>query len=202
MKKNILLVIISTIGLVGVGFAQDKDENPVTVSVGATLNYYYGPGDRNFSKFENDRVNWQINTVLGYTLAYSKSGKRTQVAAFGHFGFNNGKTIVNLLKDQGFTTTATSQSSANNFYQLEGGFIIGDLLRLSAGVGQQNFDTQTLLSTSGNKPNTKLLKYNSATVGLQFNVATLQWVINCNFATGQDFDNTVITPSTGLLYRF
>jgi hypothetical protein len=201
MKKKVLSLILVLCLSAGPLLAQTN--NPITVSLGATVNYYYGPGDRNFGKFENERINWQLNAILGYTIGMSKAGKRTQVAAFGHYGFNNNNTINNFINDQGYTTTATSQSSANNFFQLEGGIIIADLIRVSTGIGQQNFDQQTLLSPAGNKPNAKLLKYNSSTIGLQFNLSnSVQWVINCNFASGKDLDNTVLTPASGLQFRF
>lgn len=149
MKKEILLVA----GLIFVGLstinAQDNDEkgkSSIGISLGAALNYYYGPGDRNFGNFEDNRVNYQINGMIGLTLARDNSDHRTMIAAFGGLGFNNSSTLSNIISDQGYVTTLTTQRSSNNFYQLEGGLLIAEVLRISTGVGQQNFDPQTLFS--------------------------------------------------------
>jgi hypothetical protein len=187
----------------GANSATDRNNNSgIMASLGASVSYYYGPGDRNFGKFEDDRVNWQLNGMLGLTIARDNSGRRTVIGAFGNYGFSNEKTINHLFADQDYITTAISQSTANNYYQIEGGILFAEIFRISTGVGQQNFDGQTLISSNGISTNEKYLKYNSSTVGLQFNISSISWTINCNFAYGQDFDHTVITPATGLVLRF
>ena len=180
----------------------DNKRGGIAVSVGAVVNYYYGPGDRNFGKFENDRVNWQLNGMLGLTIARDKNDRRTMLAAFGGFGFNNAKTINRIFDDQGYITTATDQSALNNSYQLEGGLFISEIIRISTGVGQQIFNKQVIASSGGIDINATSLKYNSTTVGFNFNVGAIGLLINCNFNYGQDYNNTVINPSAGLMLRF
>ncbi len=204
-----VLILFSTQHLFAQNNSRDnnstKDGNNnsgIVVSLGAAVTYYYGPGDRNFGKFENNRVNWQLNGMLGLTIARDKSGKRTLIAAFGNYGFNNEKTINQIFNDQGYTTGAASQSSSNNYYQVEGGLLFAEVFRISTGVGQQNFDSQVLISSNGINTDAKFLKYNSSTAGFQFNIGSISWTINCNFAYGQDYDHTVITPYTGLVLRF
>ena len=172
------------------------------LELGASVNYYYGMPSRNFDKFENDRLNWQLNGMLGITLARDKAERRTMIAAFGAFGYNNDNTITNLLSDQQYTSAATSQSGMNSFYQLEGGLVIEDIFRISTGVGQQNFNGQTLISSGGVLLNATYLKYNSTTVGVKLNLGAIAWTLNCNFAYGQDYNKTVITPNSGLMLRF
>jgi hypothetical protein len=209
MKKRLpLTILIIAFALVQANAQNDRNNSGpanrsgLGILLGATVNYYYGLPDRNFDQFENDRVNWQLNGALGITLARDKVGRRTMIAAFGGLGFNNSNTIKQLLQDQQYTTAATRQSGANNFYQLEGGVIIADVLRLSTGVGQQNFNQQALVSPDGLSLNAKYLKYNSSTVGFNLNFGNVAWVINCNFAYGQDYHKTVITPATGLMFLF
>lgn len=209
MKKRLPLTILIIAFALAQANAQNDRNNSgpanrsgLGVLLGATVNYYYGLPDRNFDQFENNRVNWQLNGALGITLARDKVGRRTMIAAFGGLGFNNSSTIKQLLQDQQYTTAATRQSGANNFYQLEGGVIIADVLRLSTGVGQQNFNQQILVSPDGLSLNAKYLKYNSSTVGFNLNFGNVAWVINCNFAYGQDYHKTVITPATGLMFLF
>lgn len=180
-----------------------KNTSGIALSLGAAANYYYGPGDRNFGKFENDRVNWQLNGMVGLTLARDKNGHRTMAAGFGALGFNNASTVKQILSDQKYLSSALNQSSSNNFYQLEGGLLIAEVLRISTGIGQQNFDGQALVSSNGTiLTNARSLRYNSTTVGFNLNFNTIALIINANFAYGQDYVKTVITPSAGLMLRF
>ncbi len=212
MKKSILFIIISSCSILSVkaqaDFRKNNEDNSdkknsgIVISLGAEANYYYGPGDRNFDKYENNRLNWQIDGMLGLTIARSESGRRTMLAGFGSFGMNNARTVENIFEDQGYTTTATDQNSNNNVYQLEGGLLIGEVFRISTGVGQQIFNKQTILSDNGVATQATSLKYNSTTVGFNFNVSAVAIIINCNFAYGQDYTKTVIKPSAGLMLRF
>lgn len=181
--------------------AQNRSSG-IAVSIGAAANYYYGPGDRNFGSFNDNRLNWQANGMLGLTIARDQNGHRTMIAGFGSFGMNNSSTVSHILDDQGYITTALDQNSTNNFYQLEAGLLIGEVFRISTGVGQQVFNKQTLTSTDGIKPEITSLKYNSTTVGFNFNVAAVAVIINCNFEYGKDFSKTIVVPSAGLMLRF
>lgn len=208
MKKNLVFtVLISALSLSSVK-AQDDNSNKssgksgLALELGAGANYYQGLPDRNFEKFESSRINWQLNGMLGITLTRDKADRRTLIAAFGAVGLNNRNTITNLLKDQQYLSLATDQAASNNFYQLEGGLVIADLIRISTGVGQQNFNSQVLGSTDGVQLNATNLKYNSSTIGLKLNLRSIVWVINVNAAYGQDFNKTVLTPNTGLMLRF
>ena len=204
MKKSFLLSVLIA-GFTLAAHAQDDNKSRssgLALSIGASATYYYGMSSRNFDKFENDRVNWQLNGLLGITVARDKGGRRTMLTAFGNYGFNNGKTISHLFADQKYVSAALRQSSSNNFYQLEGGIIIAEVLRISTGIGQQNFNEQLLASAGGVSLNAKFLKYYSSTAGLNINLGSVAWVINCNFAYGKDYNRTVLTPSSGLMLRF
>ncbi|HSN07564.1 MAG TPA: hypothetical protein VLS85_00935 [Hanamia sp.] len=212
MKKSILFLIVFHFSIFAAkaqnDFRNNNQDKPntknsgIVISLGAAANYYYGPGDRNFDKYENDRLNWQINGMLGLTIARSESGHRTMLAGFGSFGMNNAKTVSHIFDDQGYVTTATDQNSNNNVYQLEGGLLIGEVFRISTGVGQQIFNKQTITSSDGLITQATSLKYNSTTVGFNFNVSAVAIIINCNFEYGQDYTKTVIIPSAGLMLRF
>lgn len=177
-------------------------KNGIAISLGAAANYYYGAGDKNFGKFDDDRLNWQINGMLGLTIARDKNDRRTMIAGFGSFGMNNSQTVKNIFDDQGYITLAPDQSSSNNVYQLEGGLLIAEVFRISTGVGQQVFDKQII--SSGNMIETEAtsLKYNSTTLGFNFNVSAVAITLNCTFNYGQDYTKTVIIPSAGLMLRF
>ncbi|MGN6339840.1 MAG: hypothetical protein ACTHML_02690 [Ginsengibacter sp.] len=208
--KNILLFIFCIVAFSAnaqndyrnTGNRNDSRSSGIAVSLGAAANYYYGPGNQNFDKYQSDRLNWQINGMLGLTIARSQSGRRTMIAGFGSFGMNNDETVKQIFEDQKYITTATDQNSANNVYNIEGGLLIGEVFRVSTGVGQQIFNKQTLVSADGVNFETTYLKYNSTTLGFNFNVSAVSVIINCNFQYGQDYTKTVIIPSAGLMLRF
>lgn len=201
MKNSIafLAVFLSAFSLKA---QSEKKNSGIAVSIGAAVNYYYGQGDRNFGKFENERVNWQINGMIGLTLGRDKNDRRTMIGGFGSFGLNNASTVKQIFQDQGYITTATGQSANNNAYQIEGGLLIAEKLRISTGVGQQIFNKQSLASKNGINLAATSLKYNSTTVGLNFNAGLAALVLNFNFNYGQDYSETVINPSVGLNIRF
>ena len=203
MKTHLFILIFSL--FVFTTKAQDfnnSKESGIVISLGAAANYYYGPGNQNFDKYKSSRLNWQANGMLGLTIARGQSGRRTMIAGYGSFGMNNAETVGNILNDQGYTTTAIDQNSNNNVYKLEGGLLIGEVFRISTGVGQQIFNKQTLVSSDGINFETTSLKYNSTTVGFNFNVSTVSIIIDCNFEYGQDYTKTIIVPSAGLMFRF
>ena len=203
MKTILLFLAISTFSAFSAKAQYQKRSNGIAISLGASANYYYGPGDRNFSEFEDDRLNYQLNGMLGLTIARDNNDRRTMIAGFGSFGINNAKTVERIFEDQGYITTALNQNSANNFYQLEGGLLVAEVFRISTGVGQQVFNKQAIASTSdGIELQATSLKYNSTTVGFNFNVSAVAIIISCSFNYGQDYTQTVVNPSAGLMLRF
>lgn len=205
MKTNILIIAFSVFAFYSAK-AQNNSKNDsksgIVISIGAAANYYYGPGNLNFDKYQSDRLNWQANGMLGLTIARDKSDHRTMLAGFGSFGMNNSSTVSHILDDQGYITTALNQNSNNNVYQIEGGLLIGEVFRISTGVGQQVFNKQTIASDDGIQFQATSLKYNSTTVGFNFNVSAVAIIINCNFQYGQDYTKTVVVPSAGLMLHF
>jgi len=202
--KNITIILAATLLSIFSVKAQNKNNtrSGIAVSIGGAANYYYGPGDRNFGKFENDRLNWQLNGMLGLTIARDKNDHRTMLAGFGNFGMNNAKTVEHIFDDQGYITTALNQNSQNNVYQIEGGLLVAEVFRISTGVGQQIFNKQIIASNNGIDIQSTSLKYNSTTVGFNLNVSSVAIIIDCNFNYGKDYSTTVVKPSAGLMLRF
>ena len=206
MKNTFFILAFASLSVFSVKAQNDnntnKKSNGIAISVGASGNYYLGPGNINFGNLDNNRVNWQINGMLGLTLARDKNDRRTMIAAFGSFGINNATTVGKIFDDQGYTTLALRQNSSNYMYQLEGGLLIAEVFRISTGVGQQIFDKQAIASGNGISLQATSLKYNSTTVGFNFNVSVVAVVLDCSFEYGQDYTKTVIVPSAGLMLRF
>jgi hypothetical protein len=186
----------------GLASAQDNNKGGIlAIGLGGAVNYYYGPSSRNFDNFESDHLNGQLEGLLGLSLGRTRGGNRTLLAAFGTFGINNRSTLAQIFADQGYVAAATSQSSMNSFYRLEGGLLLAEVFRISTGVGQQMFNEQALVSTDAINLNATYLQYYSSTVGFQFNVSSAAIMVNVNFAYGKDFKQTVLTPAAGILFR-
>ena len=182
--------------------AQSGKSSGIAVNIGPAVSYYYGQSNHNFKSFDNNRLNYQLNGMLGLTVLRDKNDHRTMIAGFGTFGLNNRNTVEQIFSDQGYISTSLDQSKYNNFYKLEGGLLIGEVLRISTGVGQQVFDEQTLASNGGIDFQTTSLQYYSTTVGFNLNVAAVAITLDCNFNYGKDYNNTVIIPTAGLMFRF
>ncbi len=95
MKKSIFFIIISSFSILSVkaqnDFRSDNQDNGtkknsgIVISLGAEANYYYGPGSRNFDKYENDRLNWQIDGMLGLTIARRQKWPQNNACGFWQF---------------------------------------------------------------------------------------------------------------------
>lgn len=200
MKKILFTLLVVAAGaMLGVS-AQEK--SGIAVQLGAAANYYYGQGSRNFESFDQERLNYQLNGMLGITLLRDNNDHRTMIAGFGSAGLTNRSTLNNIFNDQGYTPVLADQSNSNIVYKMEGGLLIAELLRISTGVGQQVFNEQTLVSGDGVELNTTSLQYYSSTVGFNLNVSTIAIVLDINFNYGKDYTKTVIIPSAGLMFRF
>jgi hypothetical protein len=199
MKKTIFFAFC-LLFCAGILHAQDK-KGILAIGLGGSVNYYYGPTDRNFNSFEMDRVSGQADGMLALRLRRNNGGNGTLLGVFGTFGLMNRTTLNQMLLDQGYVSTlVNNQSRTNSFYRLEGGVVLGEILRLSTGVGEQMFDEQTLTSGGNVMLNATSLKYYSSTAGFMFNISNVSLLFNVNFAYGKDYDQTVVTPSVGLLF--
>jgi hypothetical protein len=201
MKQCIVLFVGLLVGAASVNAQDDYGEKKsvLAVGLGASANYYYGPGDQNIGNFTNERLNWSVNGMLGFVIGHDDAGRRSILGGFGNLGFNKAGTVSQMLKDQGYLTNAANQDNTNNAFQVEGGLMILDVLRVSTGIGQQNFATQNLLSTTNVKLNQKSLKYNSSTVGVNLKFSLISISVNCNFNYGKDYNKTVLNPYAGLM---
>ncbi len=202
MKNTLSLLAILLFSAISVKAQNQNQKSAFAVAIGASANYYYGSSSRNFDSFEGNRVNYELTGMVGLTIARDKNDHRTMVAAFGNYGLNNKKTMERIFDDQGYITTALDQGSSNNFYEVEGGVLLGEILRLSTGVGRQIYNEQTIASSNGIDFQSTQLNYYSSTVGFNFAISNVAIVLNCNFNYGKDYTTTVIKPSAGLTLNF
>lgn len=166
-----------------------------TLHLGASANYYQGESSRSFGSFETDRLSWQINGMLGYGFNKNNANRSNILGVFGSSGYTTKGILNQMLIDQAIVVTDLTSSKYYGFYQLEAGVLIGEILRLSTGLGVQHYATTSKADEQ--------LYYMSSTAGLSFAVdSSVNWVFDVNFMHGRDFNNTVIRFSTGLNIAF
>ncbi|MBL7870746.1 MAG: hypothetical protein JNM78_03970 [Cyclobacteriaceae bacterium] len=166
-----------------------------TLHLGPSVTYYQGGSTRSFDTFETDRLSWQVNGMLGYGFNKNNANRSNILGIFGTGGYTTQRVLNQMLTDQSLVVADLATSKYYNFYQVEGGMLIAEILRLSTGVGVQHYAT----TSTGDEQ----LYYVSSTAGLSFALgSSVNWVFDVNFIHGRDFNNTVIRASTGLSIAF
>jgi hypothetical protein len=166
-----------------------------TLHLGVSANYYQGESSRSFDSFETDRLGWQINGMLGYGFNKNNTNRSNILGVFGSAGYATEGTLNKMLIDQDIVVTDLTTSKYYNFYQLEAGVLVAEILRLSTGLGVQHYATESNAD--------ERLYYMSSTAGFSFAFdSSIKWVFDVNFMHGRDFNNTVIRASTGLNIAF
>lgn len=195
MKIDIRIVLLGWL-LFSFAFSNAQEQTPVKpqpqngiiLHLGPSVNYFQGPQSGSYEEFENKRLNFQINAFLGYQSARGNGGN--SIGIFGTTGYTNAFTLDEILAIQNINVINLESSSYNTFYQIEGGMIISNVLRLSTGVGSQNYST--LISD-------EKIDYFSTTAGLLINFGNVMWSLDANYNYGWDYDHTVMKFSTGLI---
>ncbi len=166
-----------------------------TLHLGPSVNYYQGESTRSFDSFDTDRLGWQVNGLLGYGFNKNNANRSNILGVFGSGGYTTQSVLNQMLTDQAIVVADLKTSKYYNFYSLEAGMLIGEILRLSTGVGIQQYAT----TSTGDEQ----LYYMSSTAGFSFAIgSSVNWVFDVNFMHGRDFNNTVIRASTGLSIAF
>jgi hypothetical protein len=199
MKHIGIVIILSAIGFMVQAQAFQPYAKKTEVRRGPILllgplaSYYKGPGSRAITPLKEEMVNWQANAQLGYLFNPEKRLQGNLLAAFGTAGVMNNTTLRQLFDDQEINTSSLVDRSANVYYQLEAGFYISEILRMSSGIGRQQYR-----DADGDHT----LHYFSSTVGLSINLGSINWVVDFNWLYGSDFNQLVLRPSTGFLVKF
>ncbi|MCX7638726.1 MAG: hypothetical protein N2044_12855, partial [Cyclobacteriaceae bacterium] len=145
MKR--IFLIVTWIGLYQTALAQKSTNNAASAAdqsglrllLGPAVYYYQGNPNAAIDDFSNNQVGYQLNGFIGYQS--TRANGNNLVGVFGTAGYTS-ESVFNFLTDyQGITTDELVINKFFTFYQVEVGFIIGKALRLSTGVGEQNFTT-------------------------------------------------------------
>lgn len=169
--------------------ANKNSTQGITLLLGPSVYYFQGSTTDKFEEFSSNKVSYQLNGFLGYT---SRKGNNS-LGVFGVLGYTTETIFNEMLIVQNLQTSDLDINKFFTFYQLEVGCIITNTLRFSTGVGKQDFAT-----TSGDDN----FRYYSTTIGLLISLGPVYWNIDTNFNYGDDWPNTAMRLSTGVLIKF
>jgi hypothetical protein len=191
--------------------------------LGPKITYYKGTGPTSMTPFDQERVGFQADGQLGYVFNPERNRRGNFLGIFASAGMTNFETLAHMFEDQDFVTYPLDVKSNNLYYQIEAGMYIAEFLRVSAGVGRQQFQvipngtTETINNgnnngsggtSSGSNYTIKNPKayytaqYYSGTVGIKIDLGAVDWVVDCQWMFGGNLDNLVARPSTGFLVKF
>ena len=165
-----------------------------TFALGPSINVLFGEGFED-TKYSDGRMSYQFNGYVGYVSNRGENKRGNMLGIFGTAGTIYPEMIA-IFQSGGADMFApiNMDKNFNGFYNIEAGMMIGQIMRLSGGIGQQSYTY--FINQKG------VIDYYSGTVGLFFNIGIVDWVFECNIATGGDLINEVIKVSTGFMVKF
>lgn len=179
------------------GYAQDNESSKaqqksgIVLHLGPSINYFQGQQSGSYDEFNRKRINFQLNAFLGYQSARGNGGN--SIGVFGTAGYTNAFTLDEIIAIQEIFVNNLENSSYNTFYQVEAGMIVSNVLRLSTGIGSQDYSTINREES---------LDYLSSTAGFMINFGNIMWSLDANFNYGWDYSHTIVKYSTGLVLVF
>lgn len=152
-----------------------KRHKLLSFKIGGSTNFLFDDV-KNLESLNSDysnQLSYQLNSMIGLNLG--KSRKNTTIGLFGNYGKYNSYNTT-LLNNNFFNTN-------ENFLEIEGGFLIKEILRLSGGLGY----------SSSNSINLSFNNYSTFSAGLSIGPKWLKFDIN----------NTIIIPQNNeaIFYR-
>jgi hypothetical protein len=160
--------------------------------LGPAINYHYG-GKGGSTAYDNTRISWQVDGQLGIISTRHNTNRGNFLGVFGSFGTLSSKTLQ-ALADQAGRGISIKEKQFNQFYSVEGGMIVFNLIRVSGGLGRQFYEETTSTVSSVN--------YFSLTGGLNFNFGAVNLGLNANLLTGNDLAQNQLRFSAGILIKF
>lgn len=187
------LVIILFSGVIAIAQKQKKEPRVVSVmQLGGAATYFLG-SQTDVVTYQKEKLGWQVDALLGLAFKPKPKAARNVLAAFGTYGAMSPSSLSTLFTNQNLSISLSDRQSFE-YYQLEGGVLIGEVLRISTGGGYQQ-----LINSDEEKQN---IYYMSSTAGFHINLGTVDWVINCNVLHGREFTTSVFRLTTGLMIKF
>ncbi|ASB49821.1 hypothetical protein [Alkalitalea saponilacus] len=194
--KKILIILVSFMmtsfpAMLEGQSSEGKSSGGLALFFGPSVTYFHGEHSDEFDSFDADRLNWQMNIFFGFYTG--EDGSSHAFGAFGAAGYTNRFTLNEMAGFSGLDMNNVIESRFNSFYQIEGGLLLANILRLSTGLGKQYY------TTSGGDNS---FNYLSTTAGFLINMGTVSWSLDANFNYGRDYSDTILKLSTGIVFVF
>ena len=195
-----LLLFLISLNVIGQFNQVEQPKEPLTCPesnsglvfiMGPAANYFQGAYDEGINKFDNDFLNYQLTGFVG--VRTSKGNAKNTLGLFATGGYTNKNTFIKMAEVQNITTAELVINKYYAFYQAEAGMLIGNVLRLSTGIGRQEYET---INGRAN------FDYFSSTAGLMIDLGPVYWNIDANIHYGRDYPNTSLRFATGLMIMF
>jgi len=159
--------------------AKTKHHKLLSFKIGGSANVLFDDVNNLNGSFSN-QLSYQLNTMIGFNIGKSK--KNTSVGLFGNYGKYNANNTT-LLSNNLF-------SSSDNFLEIEGGFLIKELFRISGGLGYSSSNSINLSSNN----------YTTFSAGFSLGPKWLKFDIINTLIIPKNNQKIVYRPSLGLSF--
>jgi hypothetical protein len=174
------------------------------LSGGATYMMDPDPSQSNIPKGDDPSNGLQWNPELlqpigsafvGYRFDAKGNKRANVIGAWGTMGSHSATTLSRLFAKQERLSDFNGTQGNQFFTELEGGFLLKEMLRLSGGQGAQNF-----INLNGENVQ---LNYHVATAGLHIPLGkNISWNTAVSMLFGQDFSQYTLRPASGISFKF
>jgi hypothetical protein len=135
------------------------------------------------------------SAFVGYRFDVKGNKRANVVGAWGTMGSHSAATLTRLFAKQDLLGDANGTQGNQFFTELEGGFLLKEMFRLSGGKGAQNY-----INLSGENVQ---MNYNVATAGLHIPLSrNISWNTSLSMLFGQDFSQYTLRPTSGISFKF
>lgn len=174
------------------------------LSGGATYMMDPDPNHSNIPKGDESTNGLQWNPELlqpvgsafvGYRFDVKGNKRANVIGAWGTMGSHSVTTLSRLFAKQEHLSDFNGTQGNQFFTEVEGGFLLKEMLRLSGGQGAQNY-----INLNGENVQ---LNYHVATAGLHIPLGkNISWNTSVSMLFGQDFSQYTLRPMSGVSFTF
>lgn len=135
------------------------------------------------------------SAFVGYRFDVQGNRRANVLGVWGTMGSHSATTLSRLFAKQDRLSDFNGTQGNQYFTEVEGGFLLKEILRLSGGKGAQNY-----INLSGENVQ---LNYNVATAGLNIPLGkNISWDTSVSMLFGQDFSQYTLRPTSGISFKF
>jgi hypothetical protein len=171
-----------------------KRDSGIILLLGPAVTYQFGNSDSP-TNYDDNRVSWQFDGQFGFISTRNQTNRGNMLMAFGTVGNAKAPMVQEMLNSSIFSEKLTDiNQNTNIYYTLEGGMIVMKFLRLSGGMGRQNYT-----DSEGNQAQ---INHYIGTAGFNFDFGAVNLGLNASALTGNELEKSIIRFSAGFLVKF